>query len=129
MSSTKLAHEKIVQLKLADTQMRENVSTAMHTLQNNRGKVIESKFDDWEGLRDKARQAKDNALMSLDERLVEFEKNATKNGMQVHWASSDTDACEIIYQLMVEKMWAKSSKASQWLARKSGLITTWRLRA
>ena len=71
MSSTKLAHEKIVQLKLADTQMRENVSTAMHTLQNNRGKVIESKFDDWEGLRDKARQAKDNALMSLDERLVE----------------------------------------------------------
>ena len=121
MSSTKLAHEKIVQLKLADTQMRENVSTAMHTLQNNRGKVIESKFDDWEGLRDKARQAKDNALMSLDERLVEFEKNATKNGMQVHWASSDTDACEIIYQLMVEKNVGKILKGKSMASEEIGL--------
>ena len=121
MSSTKLAHEKIVHLKLADTQMRENVSAAMHTLQNNRGKVIESKFKDWEGLREKAKRAKDKALMSLDERLIEFEKNATANGMQVHWADSDIDACEIIYQLMVEKNVGKILKGKSMASEEIGL--------
>ena len=121
MSSTKVAHEKIVHLKLADTQMRENVSAAMHTLQNNRGKVIESKFKDWEGLREKAKRAKDKALMSLDERLIEFEKNATANGMQVHWADSDIDACEIIYQLMVEKNVGKILKGKSMASEEIGL--------
>ena len=41
MSNThKMPHEKIVHQKLNDTQMRENVSRAMHTLQTNRLKVI-----------------------------------------------------------------------------------------
>ena len=122
MSNThKIPHEKIVHQKLADTQMRENVSSAMHTLQNNRGKVIESKFEDWQGLRAKAKQAKNNALMNLPERLLEFEKNATKNGMQVHWADSDTDACEIIYQLMLEKNISKILKGKSMASEEVGL--------
>ena len=117
----KLAHEEIVQIKLADSQMRENVSKAMHTLQSNRGKVIEGKFNDWQGLRKKAREAKNKALMSLEERLLEFEKNATKNGMQIHWASSDTDACEIIYELMLEKGVNKILKGKSMASEEIGL--------
>ena len=101
--SEKIPHEQIVQTKLNDTQMRDNLSVAMHTLQRNRLKVIEDKFQDWQGLRAKAKQAKNNALMNLQERLLEFEQNAQKNGIQVHWASSSEDACEIIYALMQEK--------------------------
>ena len=101
--SSKIPHEEIVHTKLNDTQMRENLNVAMHTLQRNRLKIIDEKFNDWQGLRKKAQQAKNNALMSLEERLLEFEKNATKNGIQVHWASSSDDACEIIYTLMQEK--------------------------
>ena len=101
--SKKIPHEQIVNIKLNDTQMRDNLNVAMHTLQRNRLKVIEDKFQDWQGLRSKAEQAKNNALMSLEERLLEFEANATKNGIQVHWASSSEDACEIIYTLMQEK--------------------------
>ena len=77
--SEKIPHEKIVNIKLNDTQMRDNLNVAMHTLQRNRLKVIEDKFEDWQGLRAKAEQAKNNALKSLEERLLEFEENATKN--------------------------------------------------
>lgn len=70
----RIAHEEIVHTKLNDSQMRENLNVAMHTLQRNRLKIIEDKFENWQGLRDKAMQAKNNALMSLEERLLEFEK-------------------------------------------------------
>lgn len=99
----KISHEQIVHTKLNDSQMRDNLSVAMHTLQRNRLKIIDEKFEDWQGLRARAQQAKNNALMSLEERLLEFEKNATKNGIQVHWASGSDDACEIVYELMKEK--------------------------
>lgn len=58
--------------------MRENLMTAMHTLQKNRLGVIDARFRDWQGLRAKAKQAKNNALMSLKDRLLEFEKTLQK---------------------------------------------------
>lgn len=117
----KNSHEEIVNIKLNDNQMRANLRSAMHTLQRNRLKVIEDKFQDWQGLRSKAKQAKNNALSSLHNRLLEFEKNATKNGMQVHWASSDEDACEIIYELMKEKNISKILKGKSMASEEIGL--------
>ena len=119
--SKKIPHEQIVNIKLNDTQMRDNLNVAMHTLQRNRLKVIEYKFQDWQGLRSKAEQAKNNALMSLEERLLEFEANATKNGIQVHWASSSEDACEIIYTLMQEKNITKILKGKSMASEEIGL--------
>lgn len=119
--SEKIPHEQIVNIKLNDTQMRDNLNVAMHTLQGNRLKVIEDKFQDWQGLRTKAEQAKNNALMRLEERLLEFEANATKNGMQVHWASSSEDACEIIYTLMQEKNITKVLKGKSMASEEIGL--------
>ncbi|NDJ27294.1 iron-sulfur cluster-binding protein [Campylobacter sp. MIT 12-5580] len=117
----KLPHEVAVHENLSNEQMRTNLTTAMHILQKNRLKVIDDRFEDWQGLRARARQAKNNALMSLDERLLEFEKNATKNGMHVHWASSDTDACEIIYQIMMEKKANKILKGKSMASEEIGL--------
>ncbi len=117
----KIPHEEMVHTKLNDSQMRENLSVAMHTLQRNRLKIIDDKFEDWQGLRLKAMQAKNNALMSLEERLLEFEKNATKNGIQVHWASSSEDACEIIYELMKEKNIRKILKGKSMASEEIGL--------
>ena len=117
MDLASIPHKTIVSQKLKDGQMRENLTKAMHTLQGNRLNVIENKFEDWQGLRDRARQVKNNALMSLQERIEEFEKNATKNGIQVHFASTDKDACEIIYQIMkdnnVDKVLKGKSMASE----------------
>lgn len=95
--------EAVIDERLNDAQMRENLTSAMHTLQNNRANLIEKRFNDWQGLRNKGKLVKNRALSTLKERLLEFEENATKNGFIVHWASSDKDACEIIYNLMIEK--------------------------
>ncbi|MCX2683294.1 LutB/LldF family L-lactate oxidation iron-sulfur protein [Campylobacter sp. MIT 21-1685] len=119
--SQKIPHEEIVESKLNDTQMRENLMNAMHTLQKNRFNVIEMRFTDWEGLRNKAKQAKNNALMSLKERLLEFEKNATKNGLKVHWASTDEEACEIIYEIMCEKNISTILKGKSMASEEIGL--------
>lgn len=117
MELANIPHKTIVHDKLNDSQMRENLTKAMHTLQGNRLNLIENKYEDWQGLRDRARQVKNNALMSLADRIEEFEKNATKNGIQVHFASSDKDACEIIYQIMkqnnVDKILKGKSMASE----------------
>lgn len=117
----RFSHEQIVDINIHDTQMRENLKTAMHTLQKNRLKVIDEKFNDWQGLRSKAKQAKNNALSNLADRLLEFEKNATKNGIKVHWASSDIDACEIIYELMIEKNINKILKGKSMASEEIGL--------
>lgn len=98
-----MKHEKIVHEKLHDEQLRSNLFTAMHTLQTNRKNLIEKRFTNWEALREKAKRAKNNSLNNLDERLLEFEKNATANGFIVHWAKNGEQACEIIYNLMKEK--------------------------
>lgn len=119
--SEKMPHEEMVHIKLGDAQMRENLNVAMHTLQRNRANVIKDKFQDWQGLRNKAKQAKNNALMCLEERLLEFEKNATKNGMVVHWASSSEDACAIIYNLMCEKNITKILKGKSMASEEIGL--------
>lgn len=114
-------HSELIKKKLADTQMRENVSSAMHTLQNNRKKLVNAKFVDWNGLRARAKKAKNNALFTLKDRILEFEKNATKNGMQVHFANSKEDACEIIYQLMIEKNIKKVLKQKSMATEEIGL--------
>ncbi|MDY6057472.1 MAG: LUD domain-containing protein, partial [Campylobacter lanienae] len=119
--SKKMPHEQIVKIKLGDTQLRQNLTIAMHTLQKNRLNVINAKFNNWQGLRDKAKKAKNNALMSLSDRLIEFEKNATKNGIKVHWASSATDACEIIYELMRQNNIKKILKGKSMASEEIGL--------
>lgn len=102
-SSTALSereHQQLVQSKLQDQQMRANLTAAMHTLQHNRSELIAHKYLDWQGLRVQAQAVKNNALQNLSQRLEEFEKHATANGIHVHWASSAEDACTIIFEII-----------------------------
>ena len=100
MDALAIAHKTIVKQKLEDRQMRENLAAAMHTMQANRQRTIQSKFIDWEGLRERGRQIKDETLNSLGQMLETFERQAVSNGMQVHYASTSEDACTIVYELM-----------------------------
>lgn len=55
---------------------------------------------EWELLREMAKATKDYSNSHLDELLVEFEKNATANGAQVHWAKDADEYCSIIYDIL-----------------------------
>ncbi|WP_104697966.1 MULTISPECIES: LutB/LldF family L-lactate oxidation iron-sulfur protein [unclassified Helicobacter] len=89
----------LISEKLNDTQLRKNLHFAMDMLQTNRKKLIKDRYRDWETLREEGRKVKQNTLSRLPELLEKFEANATKNGMQVHWASNAEEANEIIFNL------------------------------
>ena len=54
----------------------------------------------WEDLREMASQIKNNVLSSLHAYLLQFEENATKNGVTVHWASDAEEHNQIIHSIL-----------------------------
>lgn len=55
---------------------------------------------EWELLRETASQIKNNVLSNLSEYLIQFEKEATKNGITVHWAADANEHNEIVHSLL-----------------------------
>ncbi len=58
------------------------------------------KFQSWHSAREAAAGAKWEAVNHLDKHLVEFENNAKRNGIQVHWARDAGEARTIILALL-----------------------------
>ncbi len=55
---------------------------------------------DWSGARQTAAETKWAAVNELDTHLVEFEKQATARGTQVHWCSNGEEAREVIVDII-----------------------------
>jgi len=58
------------------------------------------KVPEWEWLRETASQIKNNVLSNLSEYLMQFEDQATRNGIVVHWAADAKEHNEIVYGLL-----------------------------
>ena len=58
--------------------------------------------DGWEGLRDMASHIKDHVLANLHDYLLEFEKAAKKNGINIHWAADANEHNSIVHRLLQE---------------------------
>lgn len=100
--NVKYQFRNIINEKLQDEQLRNNLSNVMETLKNNRKKLINTRFLDWERLRDKGYEIKQKSLSQLDILLERFETNAIKNGFKVHWAKNSEEANEIVLKLMLD---------------------------
>ena len=63
-------------------------------------------ISEWEALRQMGSDIKDHVLANLDTYLIQFEENALRNGVQVHWAA---DAAEhnAIVQAILDKHQAR----------------------
>ncbi len=61
------------------------------------------KVPEWEELRELGSQIKANVLANLDTYLVQFEENALKNGVHVHWAKNACEHNEIILNILKNK--------------------------
>lgn len=55
---------------------------------------------EWEELREIASQIKANVLSNLDEYLLQFEANAKKNGIIVHWAKTAEEHNDIVFNIL-----------------------------
>jgi L-lactate dehydrogenase complex protein LldF len=79
-------HEKVHDERLWDGRKR-------------RDKII-STIPEWEELRSLASAIKEHTLTHLDTYWEEFERNATKNGIHLHWAKDAAEHNRIIQELM-----------------------------
>lgn len=55
---------------------------------------------EWESLREAASQIKNNVLSNLHDYLIEFETQATKNGVTVHWAADAAEHNKIVHSIL-----------------------------
>jgi L-lactate dehydrogenase complex protein LldF len=76
---------------------------------------------EWEQLREIASQVKNNVLSNLGEYLAEFEANALKNGVVVHWAADGKEHNEIVHRILVKNNVQKMSKSKSMLTEECHL--------
>ena len=62
-----------------------------------------NQIEEWETLRDLASRVKEHTLERMDTYLEEFERNALKNGIKIHWAKDASEHNMIIFNLLKER--------------------------
>ena len=101
--SIRQQHRNVVNQKLADQVLRNNLISAMHGMQKGRAGTIAHKMLDFAGLRTEAQQIKAQALAHLPAMLQSFEQQATAHGIKVHYASNGDQVCTILYHVIKGK--------------------------
>lgn len=76
---------------------------------------------EWEDLRNLASDIKGHTLSNLDHYLEEFERQATKNGIQVHWASHASEHNQIVLKILQKHQAKKIVKSKSMLTEECGL--------
>lgn len=70
---------------------------------------------EWEELRDMAAAIKSNVLSNLDTYLIEFEENAIKNGIVIHWAATAEEHNKIVHSILQKHNVIKMVKSKSML--------------
>lgn len=91
---------------LADTFNKDEARTNWHDqtlwwVRQKRDKAAHN-LPEWEQLRQWASDIKDHTLANLDNYLEEFEANAQRNGIKVHWAADATEHNTIVHTILSE---------------------------
>lgn len=76
---------------------------------------------EWEQLRELASNIKMNALSNLDTYLEEFEANALKNGVKVHWAADAAEHNQIVHRILKKHQVERLVKSKSMLTEECGL--------
>src|SRR4029077_13724409 len=75
---------------------------------------------EWEELRTLASAIKEHTLTHLDEYLDQFEANATKNGIHVHWARDAAEHNKIVHDILRDRGAASLIKSKSMLTEEGG---------
>jgi L-lactate dehydrogenase complex protein LldF len=76
---------------------------------------------EWERLRDTAAALKAHALSDLAGYLEQFERNATANGIQVHWARDGEEHNRIVHEILAARGVKLIAKSKSMLTEECGL--------
>ena len=105
---------------LADPQLRDNFRGAMDFLRAKRQSVF-TDAKELEALRSLGHQIKAATLAKLPDLLEQLEANCTKNGIQVHWAETSEQACEIIHGIIANQNGKLAVKGKSMVSEEIGL--------
>lgn len=83
--------------------------------------IAKERIPNWEEIRDIASKIKESCLSNLGKYLRQFEENATKNGIKVHWAKDADEHNEIVYQILSLHGVKKIVKSKSMLTEECGL--------
>lgn len=86
---------------LGNEQLQSNFRSAMDYLVEKRSEKFQDE-DSLNSLRDSASSIRDNSISNLPKLLVKLEESLINNNIQVHWAETDIEANNIIYQILDE---------------------------
>jgi len=78
-------------------------------------------LNEWENLREVAKQIKTHTIDKLDFYLEEFEKNAKEKGLHVHWAKDAKEHNEIVLKLLLNRGAKKLVKSKSMLTEECHL--------
>ena len=92
-------HAKKAQAFIADENRTNWHDESLWMVRSKRDKAV-GEVVEWEKLRALASQIKDNVLSNLDVYLEQFEANALKNGITVHWAADAAEHNQIVYSIL-----------------------------
>ena len=84
---------------LANPQLQKALTIATTKFTMARGAAVSDVGEEWEDLRDRARQIKEHAIANLDRYLEEFSNNVERLGGHVLWARDAAEANEYIRNL------------------------------
>jgi L-lactate dehydrogenase complex protein LldF len=86
---------------LGNVQLQKALGLATAKFTMARGIAVSDVGEEWEDLRDRARQIKEHAVANLDQYLEEFSNNVEKLGGHVLWARDAAEANSLIKDLAV----------------------------
>ena len=118
--SAKLGHPELAAEFIKNTQRMHWHDKALWFVREKRDIAAKS-VDEWEELREVASKIKTHTLDKLDFYLQEFEKNALKQGIHIHWAKDAQEHNEIVYKLLSDKNVKKLVKSKSMLTEECHL--------
>ncbi len=99
MSNKTATHSEAATEFLKDAERATWHDETLWFVRSKRDRAVQQ-IPEWEALREAASQIKDHTLSKLDDYLCEFEKNATANGITIHWAADAVEHNKIVHSIL-----------------------------
>lgn len=113
-------HSKAAAKFIADADRTAWHDKALYAVREKRDKMART-VPEWEDLRRMSSEIKRHTLSHLGHYLEEFERNATANGMAVHWAADADEMNATVWRLVQEHGGRNLVKSKSMLSEECGL--------
>ena len=105
---------------LADPNLKTAIDRTTGTAETKRAVAVDA-FPEFQAARARGAAIKDHVIANLDHYLIEFERNATASGAQVHWARDAAEAAAIVTKICTDADAKIVTRAKSMLGEEIGL--------